>query len=52
MSRADLYGNRREMVEILMTCFVDSLYNGTGDWRENAQNDPLTIPYIWAKNRN
>jgi hypothetical protein len=51
MSRVDLYGNWREMVEILTACFVDSPYNGTGDWRENAQNDPLTIPDIWAKNR-
>jgi hypothetical protein len=52
MSRADLYGNRREKVEILKTRFVDSPYNGTGKPRENAQNDPLTIPDIWAKNRN
>jgi hypothetical protein len=38
------------MMETLRTCFVDSLYNGAGDWGENAKNDPLTIPDIWAKN--
>jgi hypothetical protein len=36
MSRADLSGSLREMVEILRACFVDFLYSGAGDWGENA----------------